>query len=205
MAEWSYFHTRLMPRVMGCPVPLANKELRNSAFEFFERTRAWRQWLDWFIAAEGVRQYDIDLPDGAQVVRIEKATRDGKPLKIEGAFALDKDPYEHAGSTQGLSSVDRTSIMLSSEPVAGSVIQLQASLAPSETATGIPDHLAAHYTDAIVAGALFRLRTIPNTTFANVDSAAVDIAKFQSEIGRVSALVWRTHTNEQPRSRPTWC
>ncbi len=205
MADWSYFHTRVMPRVMGCPVPLANKELRDACFEFFERTRAWRQWLDWFEVADGVFQYDIDVPTGAQVVRLEQATCDGKPIRVEGAFSLPKDPATYGGSANSASSTDRVTLTLSSSVTPGARIQLMASLAPNETATGIPDHLAAQYTDAIVAGALFRLRTIPGTAFANVDGASVDIAKFQSEIGRVAALAWRSHTNEQPRSRPIWC
>jgi hypothetical protein len=205
MADWSYFHARLMPRVMGCPVPVANAELRNAAYEFFERTRAWRQWLDWFVVSADVREYDIDVPPGTAVIRLEQATKDGNPMGVEGAFAIGKDPLQYTVSGDSLSSLDRATIVLSGLVPAGAKIQLQASLGPSPDATGIPDHLAQQYADAILAGALFRIRTIPKQSFTDVESASVDIAKFTGEIGRVQALAWRSHTNTQPRSRVRWC
>lgn len=205
MADWSYFHARLLPRVMGCPAPLLDAELRNSAFEFFERTRAWRQWLDPFVVLADVREYNLVPPTGTVVIRLEKATKDGNPLGVDGAFALSKDPTEHMGTGDGMSSADRRLMVLANTLPPGMRVQVQASLAPSVSATGIPDSLAEQYTDAIVAGALFRLRTIPSQVFTNVEAASMDIAKFSMEIGRVQALAWRTHSNDQPRSRVRWC
>lgn len=205
MANWSYFYPRLMPRVMGCPNPLADAELRNASREFFEKTRAWRQWLDWFTTFEGVRQYDIDVPVDTQVVRIEQATKDASPMSVDAAFILPKDPATHAVSGGGLSSADRTTIILGADTTTGSVIQLQCSLQPSEQATGIPDHLAAQYTDAIVSGALFRIRTLAGQPFTDVSSAALDLAKFEDAISSAQAAVFRSNTNTMPRRRPQWC
>lgn len=205
MALWSTFYPRLMPRVMGCPAPVADAELRAACREIFEKTRAWRQWLDPFTVVDGVRQYSLVIPAGAEIYRPEAATLDGNPLDVDGAFALSKDPALHTGSGDGLVSQDRESVLLLNATPAGAVVQIKAALVPSNDATGIPDHLASQFADAILAGARFRIRTIPGQVFTDVASAAVDLAKCESEIGRIQADAFRSHTNSTPRRRPTWC
>jgi hypothetical protein len=206
MALWSAFHTRLMPRVIGCPVPLANAELRNAAAEFFDRTRAWRQWLDPMVTYEAAKEYDLDLPTGAQVVRIESATLDGAPYAIQGAFSLIADPRQSSnGLPAGLSSEDRCTLVLANALPAGQHLQIQASLLPSESSTGIPDHLHAQYADAILNGALYRIRSLAGYDFSDDARGAIAMAAFEREIGRVQGLVVRSNTNVMPRSRVQWC
>lgn len=190
---------------MGCPVPMADTELRNAAKEFFERTRAWREWLDPITAEDGIRQYDLSPPTGSIVFRLEAGTKNGSEIAIDGAYSLSKDPLTYTNTSNSLVSSDRQTVILLSDPVEGDVIHLQASLVPSDDATGIPDHLAPHFAEAIVAGALYRIRTLEGQPFTNVNSAAVDLAKFEGHVSRVHAEVFRTHTNTTPRRRPTWC
>ncbi len=205
MAEWSAFHSRLLPRVIGCPVPVANAELRNSAEEFFSKTRAWREWLEPLqIYSDEVRDLDMDVPAGAYVIRVEAATKDGSPLPVDGAMTLSADPMRHP-SGDGVSSTDRRVLMLSRSFPQGTRIQVQASLAPTEDAIGLPDHLTQQYASAIVAGALHRIRSLPNQVFTDDARSALDLAFFEREISRVSALVFRSHTNTVPRSRVKWC
>lgn len=205
MAVWASLHPRLVPHVMGCPVPVLDAELRNASQEFFERTRAWREWLPVITMVTGDRTYPLAPPTGSFVVRLEKATKNGNPLEVQGAMTLDKDPLLHTTSDEGMSSADRASIVMSKDVTAGDIIQVQASLAPTQDSTGIPDALVLHYRDALVAGALSRIRMLPGQKFFDPKLAAVNLIKFTSEIDRVSALVWRSHTNNQPRRRPLWC
>lgn len=205
MAEWSSFHTRIMPRAPGCPVPVIDAELRNAAAEFLQRTRAWREWLDPLtVFSDSMRSFDVDLPLGAMVVRIEAATRNGTPLPIDGAFDVPGDPMRQAVG-DGVSTQDRQTIVFSRLVPAGTVIQLQASLAPSETATGVPDHIAAQYRDPIVDGALYRIRSLTGYPFSDDAKAAGDLTKFEREVARVAALVFRSNSNTVPRARVKWC
>lgn len=204
MATWAQFHTRVVPRVAGCPVPAVNAELRNAAAEFLRFTRAWRQWLAPFEAVEDQRSYDIVAPANTVVVRIEKATVDGKYFPIAGAFDLEADPAEHE-SSEGLSSSTRRTVNLGRALPAGAVIQLNVSLIPGNAATGVPDDIWEQYTDAIASGALSRLRSIKDKPFTDLKMAVNDRAFFDREMGRVQALVYSTHTATMPRRRPTWC
>lgn len=206
MAAWSYFHTRVMPRVIGCPVPVADTELRNAAAEFLARTRAWREWLEPVtVASDGAKEFDLDVPQGSMVVRLESVTINGTARAIDGSFDLASDPVLHQQMTDGFSSTDRQVALSSRSLPAGSVIQFRVSLAPAKDATSIPDHIAKQYEDGIVAGALHRIRTIPNQTFSDDNRGALDLAIFEREVNRVAPLVFRSHTNTMPRSRVKWC
>lgn len=204
MADWSFFHARVAPRVIGCPAPVVDAELRNAAAEFLSRTRAWREWLEPMNVYEGFRDMELDVPIGSMAVRIEKATMNGSPFPVDGAFELNLDPArEIAGD--GISSPGRAGLILSRPFPAGSVIQVQVSLAPAKAANGVPDHVARNFEDGIVFGALSRIRTIPGQPFSDDARAAADLLMFEREIARVAALVYRSHTNTKPRRSVQWC
>ncbi len=204
MADWSFFHARVAPRVIGCPAPVVDAELRNAAAEFLSRTRAWREWLEPMNVFDGFRDMEMDLPAGSSVVRIERATLNGAPFPVDGAFELDADPMRGTVG-DGISSADRATIVLSRQLPAGSSIQIQASLAPSNEATGVPDHVARNFEDGIAFGALSRIRSIPGQPFSDDARAAADLLLFEREIARVAALVYRSHTNTKPRRSVQWC
>jgi hypothetical protein len=182
-------------------MPTVEAELRNAAEEFFKRTRAWREWLPDVIPGEGVRQVDITPPAGSYVVQIEKATRNGNPIPVEGAFSLTTPaPLQNIG---GVSSMDRRKLDVLSDGFGGDSLRLQTSLAPTEMSTGLPDHLAEQYGREITDGAVFRIRSLP--LLADAALASVAYEQFEGHVARVGALVHRTHTSTTPRLRPMWC
>jgi hypothetical protein len=193
-----------MPRVSGCPEPLANAELRNAAEKFFKRTRAWREWSDLITLRTVSREYDLDPPVGSYVVRIERATLNGSPFPIDGAFDLAGNPLLQSVG-DGISSADRVVLTMSSTPVDGGKLSVFFSLAPSLTASGIPDHLFTQYADAILEGALGEIRMVPNETFTDDGRAAVNLAKFEAAMDRTVGQVFRSNTNTVPRARVSWC
>ena len=205
MADWSYFYPKVLPHVIGCPLPLVDLELRTAARHFFERTRAWRQWLDPITALDSVRQYILVLPAGTEAVRVEQATKDANPMPVEGYLQMHKDPARHATTSAGLSSPDRASIWLARDPTAGAQIQVQLSLRPSDAADGLPDHLAAQYDQAIADGALAALRDLDAQPWANPQAAMKRRLAFDQAIDTTSALVFRSHTNTLPRARLRLC
>lgn len=205
MAAWSYFHNRIMPRVIGCPLPVVDAELRNSAAEFLSRTRAWREWLDPVtVGSSQGKQFDLDIPQGSMVVRLEAVTVDGTPRGIEGAFNMTSDPLTSEPGT-GFSTADRLTVISSRSLTDGTVLQFQVSLNPAREATSIPDHIARQYEDAIINGALYRIRTLPGQAFTDDQRAVQDLAFFEREVGRVAALVYRSHSNTMPRMRVRDC
>ena len=205
MATWSDLIPDVLPYVPGCPDPMLEQEIRSAAIEFFQRTRCWSQWLDPLGASDRALEYDLDLPAGAEIVRIERATRDGKPLDVVGFRTLTVDPASgEASGPIALTSADRVTVTLSQPPGAGSRIQVQVSLMPTRSASGVSDLLMSKHRDAIAEGAKYRLMRTPGTL--NQPKAAEEARQlFERAVATSSVDAWRGHTNATPRSTPKWC
>jgi hypothetical protein len=205
VADWSYFYPKVLPHVIGAPLPLVDLELRTAARTFFDRTRAWRDWSAPITTVDGVRQYPIGNAADTEVVRLERATKDANPLPVDGWMSLYKDPALHANTGDGLSSKTRQTVILGTDTPGGAVLQLLCSLRPSDTAQGLPDHLAAQYDQAIADGALAALRDLDGQTWSNPQAASQRRARFEAAIEAASARVFSSHTNTMPRARLRLC
>jgi hypothetical protein len=205
MALWSYFHSRLMIHVKGCASPLANQALRDSAIDFFEQSFAWRAWLPEITVVDAQRDYAMVPATGSRVIRLDKATRNGRDFEIDGFNWAESDPSLYEQESAGVTSEDRVNITLLRNCTAGDKIQIKAALAPTRDATGIPDHLAAKYEDAILAGARYRLRMLPDLAFSNAQLGVLDLTEFNGRVDRATNDAWRSGTRKTPRARVSWC
>ncbi len=204
MAAWSAFYPDVLVYVPGCPDPLLDQALRDAAIEFFQRTRTWVQWLDPVVATAALRQYELDLPTGAEVVRIEQATRNGRPLEVQGFRSLPADPTLATGDDMALVSADRVEIVLTQAAASRDRIQVFASLMPTRTAASLPDQLVAEYRHAIAEGAKHRLLRIPGP-LSKPQAAKEAKDLFEAAVASTSVAAWRSHTNATPRATPRWC
>lgn len=205
MALWSALYPDLTMFVPGCPDPVLEQEVRKAAREFFRRTRAWTQWLDEIPLSDKLREYDVDLPTGAEVVILEKATLNGRPIEASGYRALSADPIEHEG-TGGLAvvSADRLTLLLTQAAGKGDRLQVQASLMPTRTSTGIPDLLLSKHAEAIAEGAKHRLMRTPGPLHRPIEAEEARVL-FEAAVASASVSAWRGNTNVTPRARPKWC
>lgn len=153
---------------------------------------------------QGVREYDLDPPKGASVSRIEQATMGGRPLSVDSSFLL-ANPALQSSVGNGLSTENLSTVVLTFDPVPGQQLAIQASLMPSLTATGVPDHLAIKYMAGIVAGARARIRLLPGFEFSNPSLAAVDQDEAEKTIATAVHDAWTAFSSARPRSQPTWC
>ena len=203
---WSAFRPEVMVYATGCPIPLADMKLRQAAIEFFRRTRAWVEWLEPVTTANaGLTDYDLDTPVDAEVVRIEQATIDGKPLSVVSSRDVAQDWESQPMNDLQLVSRDLKTFRLGGLPIAGRVIRVQASLIPSRSAKGLPDDLFDKYLDDIAHGARHRILSIPGTTFYNPDLFMVEKAAFEASIASKSVDAWRGLTKNTTRARVNFC
>lgn len=204
MATWSDLIPDVLPYVPGCPDPMLEQEIRSAAIEFFQRTRAWIVWLDPLQAQPDEREYQLALPEHAEVVRIERATKDGQPLAVSGYRTLPADPSRHDDTTAGLTSADRIAVWLPQPLATGVALQVQVSLMPTRSAPGVADALFSKHRAAIAEGAKYRLMTVPGPL--NQPKAAEDARQlFERAVASSSVDAWRGHTNTTPRATPKWC
>lgn len=133
----------------GKPSPLIDRQIVRSLQDFCVRTRAWQVKLDATTTAAGQLDYDIELPGGTELVRIENVWLDGESLR-RGGRPIDT-------TWKGLRTLDGRVAAFDADPGAGHTLELEVSLSPANTARGIEDVLADRYAEVLAWGALGRL------------------------------------------------
>lgn len=204
MTPWSTYFPDVLAHVPGAPDPIVEQSLCRAAREFFRRTRAWVQWLDPVTTqAAQSTEYSFVIPAGSEVVRLERATRNGAALEVSAFRELQVDPavVEIPGSSIVSPDLRIFQITGASD---GDQIQAQVSLMPTPTATGLPDELASRYLDAIVAGGRSILLMIRSTTWYDPKAASVARAEFESLIAQLAVSTFMSNTNVVPRARARW-
>ena len=198
---WSAFYPEVLTYAMSCPHLVVDAKVREAAIEFFQRTRAWVEWLDPVIALDGQIEYDFDVPIGSDVSRVERATVDGKPIDIISYRAAPNDWTRVDLPDQGIVSRDLTTFRLGNAVAAGLSIQVQVTLTPSRTSTGIPDDLFDKYHYDIAHGAKAKVLAIAGAEFYKPDVAMLEHTMFESAIATNNVDAWRGFTANTPRAR----
>lgn len=201
MKLWSAFLPDILTFAIGCPQPVAEAKTRQAAIEFFKRTRAWVEWLDPVTSMAGAVEYDLDLPTGSDVVRVEKSTVDGTPIDITSYRDAPYDWTRLDLESQGLVSRDLKTFRLGQAVAADLTIQVQVVLTPSRASIGIPDDLFDRYVDDIVHGARYRVLMTPDTPFYKPELAGTEKSLFDAAIATNSVDAWRGQTANTPRAR----
>lgn len=205
MATWDFWFSDVMVHAPTAPDPLVRQALCRASREFLRRTRIWTEWLEATTTTEGMGvEYDFELPTQTELLRIEQATLNGQPLKVQSFRQRAKDWNQYPDGEKALVSRDLVTYNLTGMFSAGDVVQVQASLIPSLRATGLPDYLANSYLEPIAEGAKAILLLTPGEYF-KPDMAGIARALFESYINENSVDAYRSHTNEVPRARTKWC
>lgn len=205
MASWDNWMPELMLAAPTAPAPLVHLCLNRAARAFLKRTRAWQEWLEPAdVTGINFVEYTFELPQGADLLRIEGATLNGKPLTVAKSRNLPADPWRHAerGCAYLLSN-DLANFTVGALGGAGAV-QVYASLIPSIRATSVPDSVARLYHEAIREGAKAELLNTSGADYYKPDQAAIALAFFNSAMDEASADVWRSNTPSTPRGRVSW-
>ncbi|MBX3653197.1 MAG: hypothetical protein KF686_03365 [Ramlibacter sp.] len=202
MKTWDKFLKDVLPKVPGCPEPVAEHALLRAAQEFLDTTRLWKRWLDPVVTREGVMEYDLELEPSSELVRLERATLDGRPITCLAQDELPTDWQTYPNTVcDCVHTVNgRTLILL--PPSAGDLsLSIEASLKPADGATGIEDELFARYLLPIAHGAVSLLKEDTTTSYGDPAGAMrfrglFDEAMTVNEFRRA-----RGFSNTEPRRR----
>jgi len=178
---WSDWHPLLAPWVRGCPYPMMDQEVQAAADEFCRRTRVWCEWLEPTVTAANLREYDLEIPTGADVVRIEKATIGDAAASVVAYRDAARDPQEYPIGVAAVASPERKTFWLGADYPAALELRIQVSL-----------------------GARSALLLMPNTEWFQPALGAAARAEFDSAIAAASVEAWRGHTGATPRACVKW-
>ena len=191
------FFPYVLPEVIGCPEPMLKMQLLLSASEFCRETLAWTEQQDSTPLANGVSDYELEMPSQAYALTVRDVWLGGRRLRPMTMHALqDVMPnWATAESNEPIyynASVERGSIRVFPVPanVIGS-LSIRASFIPIMTATTLPDFLASRHMEVIAAGAKSRLMLMNGAPWSNPAMGAY--YRQLANDGIVSARVEEAH------------
>jgi hypothetical protein len=171
MKPLSAFYPRILPYLPGCPEPMVDQVLLNSAIEFCEASLTLRQNLDSFRTVVGKVEYDLDPPTkNHDINRVMGVTLDGRELR-PGLFEAIRNDLPTATAIPRGFYTDRTdntfTLRLSPPPDKVYPVTVSVTLRPARNAVLLDDDLYNIWIDPIVSGAIARAMQIPDQQFTN--------------------------------------
>lgn len=207
MISLSAFFPRLLPNVLGCPEPLAQQALLDSAIEFCGRSLAVTTTLDAVTLTAGETSFVVPTPADTTIAQVLNLWFDGRQIdptpysEATDAIASTGEPRYFYG--QDIDEVFNITLMPAPDrTVAGGVI-VRAALKPTRTATTVHNILFERYAPAIVDGALAILMAINDQSFSNAQKAMVlgSSARAAANAARTDALHGRVQSSMSVKMR----
>ena len=213
MKLWSSWYPDLAPHVPGCPNILMDHELRRSAQAFFEGTKA---WIIDRAAPIPVLAGQAEVPNVTgdpelDLIEVRAAYYDGKrmdPVVSETLDARFSDDWSlHQGTPEHFMELQAGVLRIYPRPLADALtgIKLRMVVAPSDTATGLPDEIANRYQDAIHLGARARLMLMVGKPWSNERMGSAYATAFASLLDTAHAKAARGNVRARMRTRTKWC
>ena len=206
MKPVSDFFSRTIPMAPGCPDPLAEQALVDSAIYFCDHSNAIRYTADTFDTVVGQSLYDIDIPTSQDFCRVLYLTAEGYELMPVANTAQPLKDADDARPVGYYITQNESELQLNLFPTPDKVypISLQVALKPSRNARYVENDLFDYWSDAVVFGALSRLKAIPDQPFT--DYLAADYyarkAKFLCNQARNEGNIGRVIGSLQVKPRP---
>jgi len=206
MKSVSELYSRTIPMVPGCPDPVAEQALVDSAIYFCEHSNAIRYTPDEFTTTSGQSLYDIDVPTSQEFTRIiYLVVGDDTLISVPSAHQPLKDSA-NAAPTHYFVTQNESELQLNLYPTPDDVytVKLQIGLKPTRNAKYIENDLVNYWSDAVVYGALSRLKAIPAQPYT--DYLAADYyskkAKYLCNQARNEGNIGRVTGSLQVKPRP---
>ena len=168
MKTWQEFMPDILPDVYGCPDPTVVLALRRTARQFFEQAHIWRLWLDPVRINAGVLNHDLDLAPHADLVKLERATLNGREIDVVSSGVLSADwQTNFAWRAPCVFTEDRVTFNYLPAQTTGDIVQVEVILKPSNDAAGIDDIFFDQYVETLAMGAKARLMQQPQKSYSN--------------------------------------
>lgn len=210
MTTWDAWLPDVLPHVRGCPRRVAEHEIKRAAQLLLERSRAWIVRTPEIAVTADVPDVTLTLGDATRdLVRIERAWFDGLPLTPRTAGELTDlaglDWRDQTGAPDSLVQVSPGAVRLYPTPVADGTFDAECSVKPGESATGVPDDIAAAHRMIIATGAKGALMLMPRVDWHDLKLGGALLQGFERAINAAVADAARGHGRAMRRPSVAWC
>ena len=204
MAALSAFTNEIVLGAPGCPYPLAEHYLRNTAIDFCNRTKYITEELAEITVAAGATSSTLTLSAGEEVAEVTMAYADGEPLEPVSEVQLQRDVgnwKERTGTpTHFLSS--STTIRLYPTPTTDVTLVVTVAKRPTSTATTLSDVLNTEWREAMISGSLGGLLMIPKQGFTDPQMGMVQRQIYNDWIISAQAKAYKKTSYAPMRVEP---
>lgn len=204
MKPLSDFYSRITPWVVGCPEPTINQALVDAAVRFCEDSKVIHQRTEPILTQANVSTYEVEVPTQQRVGTVLDVYCNGKPLRPLVGDAR-PNPSDRTGTPThyyGVRTDSEFLVQLHPTPDAEYSVQVDASFVPTRTATSLEDELLERWVEAIVAGTLSKLFSIPNQPFSDPGQSAAAAVAFAGLSMRARREAGHTRVEGSDRIRP---
>lgn len=180
------FFPSLMPRVAGCPEPVALQALRDAAMEFCDMTCIVVAVTEPQPTFLGQSRYTLALPTGTQVTRLLRAWMGKRELGVAQRAAQPLAAHENTSDATGTPSIvamtaaDTVNLLPAPDIPSIAPLAVQVALRPTPDATALADDLYMFWRDAVVGGALARIASTPGRPYSDANQAALGASMFNA-------------------------
>jgi hypothetical protein len=179
--------TRLSPSVPGCPQPVIEQYVRDSAIDACEKTLAYRHIQNKIPLTNGVYDYPYDPPTNTEVHAFLSATVDGARMRtlsleeFQDRFPKwpDSAPADYGVPTH-ISQLDADTFIVGPTPDAAKTYEIRMIIAVKPLRTSVEMDTTAfdELENIIMHGALQNLLILPERTWSDRELAAYHAKQF---------------------------
>jgi hypothetical protein len=199
------FYPLILTDVPGCPQPLVDQMVINTAVDFCTRTRIWQAWNEPVAVAGTVSRYSLDQQSGGRIQAILEAKLDGENLTSANFSQLsqwNQNWRNETGKPQFYYlDDDENEIVLVPTPIATGALEALVSHVPPFTAARVPTVLYRRFAEGIAAGAKARLQAMPGVEWANPATAQYNISLYEDAVRSALAFATKSGTGMPLRAR----
>jgi hypothetical protein len=194
MVPVSAFFSRLLPNVIGCPEPLAQQALVDSAIEFCSHSLVTMSDLAPVSVVAGVSNYELDLPAQTELAQIMRVWLDGRMLgpvssyEVKSIESFPGMPTYYFG--RDIDEILNVRLFPTPDKDVPNGLVVRVATKPARDADQLHSILFERWSDVIVDGALARLFDTPGQSFTNEAKALVLNQKVRAKtaVARTDAM-----------------
>lgn len=194
--NWENYLQEVLPDVAGCPIQVAENAIRNSAIEFCNKSRVYRDKLADMLTAQGTAKYTIATPVDSEMIALHKVQHNDQtfPLPTIPAIHLDRARLStNEQKPRWYNSPTPAEIEFFFTPDAIYTVELWAILKPTKAATSGPDFLFNDWLEPISSGAKARLLAMSGRPWS--DKSMVKFHRREFTDGWVEAKIRDAKSN----------
>lgn len=191
--KYSDLLTEVLPNLAADPSdPVTENAIKRAVIEFCAETWIWKDLSEAIDVEAGEAYYDLEPPNGADIVVVMDAAYNGVPIEPKSLSWLDANIpgwRTTPGTPKYFTHVDLDQVILAPVPADNLTGGLTVTLAlqPSHNATGLPKWIATQHMYSMADGALARLMLMPSKPWTDLANGSDRRAQFQAAIANARA------------------